>query len=593
MTADNTDRQGSDTSAAALAFLHRLLCGPEAAPPSLPELLTGLAEVFTARAAGLRVVARSPDRATWPAEGLPAIEPGRGCHGRQATSWQPELATVERLRSSRLAVSIPRGTAGSVLATVLWVGGRGTEGNVPQALPGEGLLWLEDDRPREWTRAEAGVLPLAGSVLERILAGEERSAGWVEQWRRHARQFRLEAIAQAARRMAHDFGNVFTGILGFTELSLVQPSPGHALIHSYLREIFHSAQNGARLTSQLRLFSRRQQVPGDPCTLTEVVEEEVGRIQGCPEHAGKLRGRVGGELPPVAIDKDHLRHVVAAVLENAVEALPPQGEAVVSARTVELDPAGCVDYYGDPQPGPHVLLTVADKGLGLTVEGWQRVLAEPFWTTKPRHRGLGLAVAYGVLHAHRGGLRLLPRPGGGVLVEVLLPVVRPNQPGEERPAAISQGTTTESPGVSAPGLARGARVLVVDDDLAVLNYVRATLEQAGYEVQTVTSAEEALHSYLTGPDGPGGPRRFQLVLSDVVMPRTTGVELARQLLTRDTELRLLFMSSQVGQEFSQEELGHRFELLSKPFAREGLLRAVRSAIDRPVSRSAGLLTTAS
>ncbi len=548
MTADVAANPGQDRSGAALAFIHRLLCRPEADQQALDVLLGQLAEAFAVRTAALLV----------------PVSPGLSFHGGQEPTWTPELDTLQSLRSSRLADSFPRSSQGSVLAAVI-------------RLPDQTdlLLWLEDEQRTGWTTGEAVALLLAGQALERWLGSGERSARWVEQSERRARQQRLETVAQMARRLAHDYGNVFTGILGFTELSLSHPSPGHALTQSYLNEIFRSAQNGARLTQQLRLFSRREQAVSYSCSLAEVVEEEVVRIHALPEHTGKVHGSLLADLPLLAIDKEHLRHVVSAVLQNAVEASPPAGAVIVSADPVHLEPDQCADYYGDLKPGRHVVLTVADSGPGLTAEGWQRVLVEPLYTTKPRHRGLGLAVAYGILHAHRGGLRLTPRPEGGLLAEVLLPL---------SPLADLTSTIQTTAGVPTSS----ERVLVVDDDPAVLSYVQTTLEQAGYEVEAVSSAEAALHSYTSAL-----PQRFQLVLSDVVMPRVNGVDLARQLLQKDAQVQLLFMSGQLSNEFVHHDLGHRFGLLAKPFGPDGLLRAVRSAIDRSGSWSSTALAPAS
>jgi signal transduction histidine kinase/ActR/RegA family two-component response regulator len=425
------------------------------------------------------------------------------------------------------------------------------------------LLWLEDEGRTEWTAAEAGALTLAGQALARWLAPAGAPARWVAQLHSAAQQERLEAVARVARRLAHDYGNVFTGILGFTELGLAHPSPGGALVQSYLHEVHRSAQNGARLTHQLRLFSRRQFHNPSPGALAAALEESCARLAGPPDQAGRLYTDLPADLPPLAMDTEHTRHVLDALLDNDLEAAG-QGTVTVSARAVPVGPEECVDYLGDVHPGPHVAIEVHDTGPGLSAEARQRVLVEPFYTGKARHRGMGLAIAYGVLAAHHGGLRLLPGPDGGVLARALVPVAVPAAP----PAAAAT-TATAGPG--------GEKVLVVDDDPLILNLIRATLEGAGYRVQAVTSAEEALTSYSAAQ-----PEPFRLVLSDVLMPRVTGVDLARLLLKHDANVKLLFMSGQGPHEAAGQDLfGERFGLLPKPFRPESLLRAVRSALDRP------------
>jgi CheY-like chemotaxis protein len=236
------------------------------------------------------------------------------------------------------------------------------------------------------------------------------------------------------------------------------------------------------------------------------------------------------------------------------------GAASVSVRAVDLTADDCLELYGDARPGPHVEIAVTDSGTGLSAEGAKRLFAEPFFSTKPRRRGFGLAIAYGVLHAHHGGLRLRPGAAGGMVAEAYLPVAGP------APAAAA---AAEQP-------ARGEKVLVVDDDPNILRFICATLERAGYRAQGATSAEEALAQYVAA-----APERFRLVLSDVIMPKVTGVDLARRLLSHDPDVRALFMSGQTTSDFTRLDFAaNRFEFLSKPFRPEGLLRAVRGAIER-------------
>ncbi len=233
------------------------------------------------------------------------------------------------------------------------------------------------------------------------------------------------------------------------------------------------------------------------------------------------------------------------------------GAVSVSVRSVQLSDDDCLDLYGDAHPGPHVEIAVADAGPGLGADASRRLFAEPFFSAKPRRRGFGLAVAYGIVHAHHGGLRLRPGASGGVVAEVYLPAIGAAPPAVEAPA-------------------RGEKVLVVDDDPNILRFICATLERAGYQAHGATSAEEALIQFTAA-----APERFRLVLSDVIMPKTTGVDLARRLLTLDADVRILFMSGQTTSDFTRLDFaGNRFEFLSKPFRPEGLLRAVRGAIDR-------------
>jgi CheY-like chemotaxis protein len=236
------------------------------------------------------------------------------------------------------------------------------------------------------------------------------------------------------------------------------------------------------------------------------------------------------------------------------------GAISVSTRAVELSADDCLNLYGDAKPGSYVEIAVADAGPGLSPDVVKRLFSELFFTNKPRRRGFGLAVAYGVLHAHHGGLRLRPGAAGGTIAEVYVPIA------SAAPAVVA---------VAQPA-SKCDRVLVVDDDKNILRFICATLERNGYRVEAASSAEEALTCYATA-----GGDRFALVLADLAMPHVTGVELARSLLSRDANVRVLFMSGQATGELARPDVAARgFDFLSKPFRPDILVRAVRGAIDR-------------
>jgi CheY-like chemotaxis protein len=205
------------------------------------------------------------------------------------------------------------------------------------------------------------------------------------------------------------------------------------------------------------------------------------------------------------------------------------------------------------------------------------LFAEPFYTGKARRRGFGLAVAYGLLSAHHGGLSIANGPRGGAVARILLPVAAVATGLGQAGARDHQAATPDQ-----RPAAHDEKVLVVDDDPMILQFVSTTLEEAGYRVLAVASADEAVDRYAAA-----GPDPFRLVLSDVVMPRGSGVDLARRLLNHDANARILFMSGQVSPDFARQDFAeHEFDLLSKPFRPEGLLRAVRGALDRPRPKAA-------
>jgi CheY-like chemotaxis protein len=209
-----------------------------------------------------------------------------------------------------------------------------------------------------------------------------------------------------------------------------------------------------------------------------------------------------------------------------------------------------------------VAVTIADEGCGLSTEAWERLFTEPFFTTKPRHQGLGLGTVFGILRCHQGGLILEPRLPRGTVVQLYLPAA--SAPTPSSLSSVAQDASQ--------------RVLVVDDDPMILQLVCTTLKRAGYQVEAAMSAAEALQCY-----GKACAEPFCLVLSDVAMPRMDGLELAHRLQTQNARVNILFMSGQmVGGLADQDFCGRKFDLLIKPFRPDGLLRAVRSAMERAV-----------
>jgi CheY-like chemotaxis protein len=408
-------------------------------------------------------------------------------------------------------------------------------------------------------------LTLAGQVITRLERLPDGGSGWQQQLGRLHFQQRLDAAAHTARRLAHDYSNLLTSILGFSELLLSQ-MPADGPCTPIVQTIRAAAEEGARLTSQLRLYGRRTWRVNSPARLAPALSDEERRLrrQFGPELCIKVT--IPDDLPLLGIDPEPLRLLLAPLLDNAAEAVEGRGIVMVTARPVCLTALQSGELWGMVQPGAHVEIAIEDSGPALPHEVRQRLFREPFFTTKPRRRGLGLGVAYGLALSHRGGLAVEARLEGGVRVRLYLPVAGlPDTPAPEAPAAT-------------PG-----KVLVVDDDPMILHFVMATLQQAGYRVQTAASGPEALDRY-TAADG----EPFSLVLSDVVMPHVNGLDLARQLREQDASVNVLFMSGQTPEQLTAAERdGNPFDILIKPFCPDSLIRAVRTALERRPTVGAG------
>lgn len=254
-----------------------------------------------------------------------------------------------------------------------------------------------------------GMSSMQGPADTNAIADEERYAR------------RLQDASLVAGRTAHAFDNVLTGIVGFAELTLTM-CPAGSTQRQYLEEVLQAAQLGMQLTQELHQVSRSgSQRPG-PSMPGIFLAEEAERFRARIAGKAQFQAVIAGDLPAVAIDADPLRAALDHLLANALESLPAGGTITLTAAVVDLSAADCQSLLGNPQPGRHVKIEVADSGSGLSAEASQKIFVEPFFTTKPRHRGIGLAVVYRTALVHHAGFRLVASPGGGTAAQLFLPV---------------------------------------------------------------------------------------------------------------------------------------------------------------------------
>ena len=524
-------------------LIQELLVDPHTDNRELESRLAQLAKEFNARSAGLA--------GFW--GNSPIVQHWIFADGTQVPSsrwpWEEWPELLAGVRRTPLALPAQSADGKSCLLT-----------SCNQHPGATWLLWLEDEGRREWSTKEQGTLTLAVLALARG-ANQPAAHPWSRWLERSRRQQRLEEAAIVVGRLVHDFNNVLTGILGFTELTLSQLAPNSAS-YDYINGAFQAAQQGTQLITQLSLFSKRSKARSQPADLAPVVAEEEKRVRKAWGDAIVFEVRLPEALPALAMDPDSIQQVLGRLLDNAREAIAAKGTVTLSAREARLNHWDCLELFGNASPGPFVEITVSDTGAGFSEEARQRIFAQPFFSTKPRHRGLGLASVYGILHAHRGGIRLEHSSGPGTVAHVYVPPVN-----AEAATPVARHSTQ--------GVTRGEKVLVVDDDPLTVQLISTTLERAGYRAQAATTGTEALAAVSQGTEP------FRLVLVDVVMPGMTGFDLAERLLDRDPRLKVLFMSGCIPASFVPGNFrGWDFELLAKPFRPEVLLQTVRSVLER-------------
>ncbi|HEY3283162.1 MAG TPA: ATP-binding protein [Armatimonadota bacterium] len=378
---------------------------------------------------------------------------------------------------------------------------------------------------------------------------------------------KMEAIGMLAGGVAHDFNNLLTAIQGYTQLALTQAG-GQEGITKHLKEVLRAAERAGSLTRQLLTFSRKQAACPKLLDLNEVVgdmERLLRRLIG--DHV-ELTTTLNSGLGKVRMDQGQLEQIVLNLAVNARDAMPDGGTIRIETAQVELSP-GNPALQSEAAPGHYVLLAVVDSGHGMD-ETTQAQIFQPFFTTKEKGQGtgLGLATVYGAARQAGGWVLVTSRPGDGATFRVYLPVSAERNQGE-----------TETQVAPVPSSGGHETVLVVDDDPAVRQVVKAVLSSRGYRVLEADRGEAALE-VCRSEEGP-----IDLLLTDLVMPGIPGQELARRVAGLRPEARTLLMTGYLESALAGRPADGEADLLRKPFTPDELAERVRTALDRPRTRA--------
>lgn len=367
----------------------------------------------------------------------------------------------------------------------------------------------------------------------------------------------MAAIGQLAGGIAHDFNNLLTVILGHTEFLLKRDEPRQS---SRLRveEIRKAAERGAWLANQLLAYSRNQILEPTVLQLNSVLEDMDGILRCVLGEDIALDLVMDSTLGWVRVDHGKLEQIVLNLAGNARDAMPQGGRLRLETANLSVGRQAPAEQ---PflVPGDYVALKVRDTGIGMDAETRAR-LFEPFFTTKEKGTGLGLATVYGIVKQSGGYIWVEGEIGAGSVFQVLLPrVVRPADP----PSA--QDTREFSSG--------GETILLVEDDPAVRRMAAEVLLGKGYRVLAAPSAADAI-GMAVNHEGP-----LDLLLTDVVMPGTTGPELARQFIARYPLVPVLYMSGYTDDAVEKHGVRRKTaRILQKPFTHDTLVQSVRAAI---------------
>ena len=372
---------------------------------------------------------------------------------------------------------------------------------------------------------------------------------------------KMESIGRLAGGVAHDYNNILSVILGYTELALEKISPDDTL-YADLREILTAAKRSIDITRQLLAFARKQTIAPKVLDLNEALEAMLNMLRQLIGEDIDLAWHPRTDRCLVKMDPSQLDQILANLCVNAQDAIAGVGKVTIETDKVTFDTAYCADHAGFV-PGEFALIAVSDNGKGMDKEILGKVF-EPFFTTKDvgKGTGLGLATVYGIIKQNDGFINVYSEPGKGTTFRIYLPC----HTGE------AEAVRTEITAEASKG--HGETVLIVEDEASILKLAHQILDRLGYKVFTARTLGEAMESAKKHADS------IDLLITDVVMPEINGRDLSDRLQTLYPGLKTLFMSG-----YTTNVIAHRGVLdkgvnfIQKPFSRKDLAAKVRVALD--------------
>jgi signal transduction histidine kinase/ActR/RegA family two-component response regulator len=396
-------------------------------------------------------------------------------------------------------------------------------------------------------------------ILEKEV--EERTKALAHSERQLQQAMKLQAIGTLAGGIAHDFNNILSPIVGYTELTM-DDIPEDSQARKYLERILKATNRAKELVQQILMFSRQNCQERKPLKVQNLIKEALKLLRATIPATVEINCDVDQDCGPIMGDPTQIHQVIMNLCTNAYHAMQETGGSLdVSLKEIDISYEQTMERLG-MKLGKHLQLTVKDAGHGMEPEVLERIF-EPYYTTKEQGKGtgLGLSVIDGIVKNHGGDITVSSQPGKGAVFNIYLPVID----------HIDVETESSETTIAANG---SERILLIDDEEQIIDFEQQILERLGYKVISKTDSEEALEEFAAQPD------QFDLVLTDMTMPKMTGDQLARKMMDIKPEIPVILCTGFNEAITEEKALAMGIDkFVMKPIVKDKLANTIRAVLD--------------
>ena len=409
--------------------------------------------------------------------------------------------------------------------------------------------YINHDRAIEWTDGRLVRLQIATDITKLKSMEEEL---------RQAQK--MESIGTLAGGIAHDFNNILFPIIGHAEM-LFQDLPEGSPLRNSIDSIYTAALRARNLVKQILTFSRQGSTEIKLMKIQPIIKEALKLVRSTIPTSIEIKQYISNDCGIIKADPTQIHQIVINLATNAYHAIETTGgEVKVNLKEIELSEQDVINP--EMEPGPYACLTIADTGIGMDKNLIEKIF-DPFFTTKKNGKGtgMGLSVVHGIVKSAGGIINVSSEPGKGTEIDVYLPV--------EKSSSEHQEIQTKEPIQSGT-----ERILLVDDEDAIITVEKQMLERLGYQVISRVSSIEALETFRTTPD------KFDIVITDMAMPNMSGDKLASELIKIRPDIPILICTG-FSERMSEEKaaaMGIK-NFLMKPIVMKDLSKIIRDVLD--------------